>query len=121
MAGGLVIGRFTVHADAVVKAGNNHVFTAGTNAIFPLQCSGNVTDELFDLPDAFAVTALESEDKNIVGVALWVVARDQRQYAGFTAAVRTTELPMLALFNGPVQFIDNDRVAVFDSRLFEFY
>ena len=100
---------------------NNYVFAAGADAILPLQSGGDIADKLLDLPDAFAVTALKAKHKNIVGVALRMIPRDQGQDAGLTTPVGATQLPVLTRLDRPVELIDDHGVAVLNRRLLEFH
>ena len=73
----LYIRVFAVQTDAVIKPGDDDVTQTGTNAVFALQSGRYVADILFDLPNRFSAAALMSEDKNVVNVALWMIAGDQ--------------------------------------------
>ena len=70
---------------------------------------------LFDIPDTFAATTLESADENVIVVALRVIAGDQVEQAGFTAAVGTGKLPVLPGLDAPIKYFEDQVVCIADT------
>jgi len=66
-----------VEADAVIEAGYDDIVEADANSVLPLECSGYITDVLFDIPDAFAAASLITKNIYVVDVTLRMIASDE--------------------------------------------
>ena len=66
---------------------------------------GYPTDTALDLPDALTASSGAPEQRNPVGIGLWVVPQDQAEQGGLAGAVRTDQRPFLSSPDGPVQVL----------------
>ena len=82
-----------------------------------MQAAADVADMALDLPDGFPAATAAAEQRQIVAVALRMIAGDQTEQRGFTGAVRADDLPMFAGVNLPVEMIEDRPIVIADHAV----
>ena len=98
----LLVRHRLINSDGVKIPGEDHVTYRGTDPVIQMQAAADVADMFFDIPDGFAAAATPTEQRQIVAIALRVIAGDQAQQRGFPRAVGADNLPVLARIDRPV-------------------
>src|SRR5664279_2349363 len=70
-----------------------------------MQFRREVSDLLFDLPDAFTRTSLTVKQINVIGISLWIICGDHAEQCRFACSVMSGKRPACAFFHVPVYSI----------------
>ena len=106
-----------INADGVKIPGEDHVAYRGTDPVIQMQAAADVADMFFDIPDGFAAAATPTEQREVVAVALRMIAGDQAQQRGFPRAVGADNLPVLAWIDRPVEVIKDRAIVISDHPI----
>lgn len=94
----LLVGNRLVNANRVKVARQDDVADVGADPVVQMQAAADVADMLFDVPDGLAAAATAAKEREIVAVALRMIASDKAQQRGFTGAVGADDLPVFPGF-----------------------
>ncbi|KMQ81637.1 hypothetical protein RF55_25682, partial [Lasius niger] len=106
-----------INADRIEEPRQRHVAHAGVDAIIQMQAAADVADMAFDFPDGFPAAAAAAEQRQIVAVALRVIAGDQTEQGGFAGAVWADYLPVFTRVNLPVEMIEDRPIVIADHAV----
>ncbi len=81
----LTIGNRLINAYRIKETGQDHVTHAGADTVVQMQAAADVADMAFDIPDGFPAAASAAKQRQIVAVALRMIAGDQAEQGGFPA------------------------------------
>lgn len=93
----LLVGDRLINADRVKIARQDDVADVGADPVVQMQAAADVADMLFNIPDGLTAAAPAAKEREIVAVALRMIAGDQAQQRRFTGAVGTDDLPVVRL------------------------
>ena len=85
-----------------------------------MQAAADVADMFFYIPDGFAAAATPTKQRQIVAIALRVIAGDQAQQRGFPRAVRADNLPVFAGIDRPAKTVEDRAIVIRDNPISQY-
>ena len=82
-----------------------------------LKAAADVADMFFNIPDGFTAAATTAKQREIVAIALRMVAGDEAQQRGFSRAIRADNLPVLARIHRPAKMVKDRAVVIRDDTI----